>query len=126
MHNSLLSHIFDKTHIMKEASDAVVIIVGIIGLAIFAYVIILGILSADAIYQKRYIDLRNFKYYVENCTVDSESRNIIKERIRLERIRSRGGEAKYLALVNEIAKIYVKRFTEFIANERGNKNNAVK
>lgn len=123
MHNSLPSRIFDKTHVMKELSDTIIIIFGIVGIIIFVLIIAWNIRQAVHEYESLYEDLLNFKYYVSNCTVGSFEKDAITNRLKLEADRYGKMENNYRTLVDEIRIIYVKRFTQFLVNERGNKNN---
>lgn len=125
LHNSLPSHIFDKTHVMKELSDTTIIIFGVVGIIIFILIIAWNIRQAVHEYESLYEDLLNFKYYVSNCVVGSFQKDAIVNRLKLEADRYDKMEYRYRALIDEIRIIYVKRFTQFLANERGNKNNNI-
>lgn len=110
---------------MKELSDTVIIIFGIVGIIIFVLIIVWNIRQAAHEYESLYEDLLNFKYYVSNCTVGSFQKDAIVHRLKLEADRYDKMENSYRALVDEIRIIYVKRFTQFLVNELENKNNNI-
>jgi len=112
-------------HIMKELSDTTIIIFGIVGIIIFVLIIAWNIRQAEHEYKSLYEDLLNFKYYVSSCTIHSFHKDMIILRLKLEGDRYGKMDNNYRALVDEIRIIYAKRFTEFIANERENKNNNI-
>ncbi len=103
---------------MKEMSDFAIIAVGTIGLIIFAFIIGRAVQESERVSKAKYRDLQTFRYFAENCEVNDSSREIILNRIRLEREVYGYMSAECNRLVDEILSIYVKRYHEFLTNKR--------
>jgi len=108
---------------MKEMSDFAIIAVGTVGLIIFALIIGWAVQESERVSRAKYRDLQTFRYFAENCEINDQSREIILNRIKLEREMYGYMSAKYNGLVDEIMSIYVKRYHEFLANKRNTQNN---
>lgn len=107
---------------MRELSTFAIILVGAVGVMIFAFLVILWIQKTEYAYRVLYEDLKSFKYYVENTPINNISHGNIINRIKLERTRHEMCEKEYSDLVAEITFIFIKRFADFI-QDRGSKNN---
>jgi hypothetical protein len=107
---------------MRELSTFAIILVGAVGVMIFAFLVILWIQKIEYAYRVLYEDLKSFKYYVENTPINNVSHGNIINRIKLERARHEMCEKEYSDLVWEITLIFIKRFADFI-QDRGSKNN---
>lgn len=103
---------------MKELSDIAIIVLGTSGVIAFLYVVIAEIFRAGSVYEVWYNNLMSFKYYVDNCEVNTISRDIIKQRLKIERGKAKGTGPEYMALVYDITEVYIKRFAGLIAGER--------
>lgn len=95
---------------MNELSKIIIISVSAIGIAAFIFVIIFNIRQSQYAYRVLFEDLKTFKYFVENCSIDPRNRDIIIGRLKIERARTEMEAADYGNMVNDIAQIYLRRF----------------
>ena len=102
----------------------IVIILGLTGVGLFAFTVIMWIAQDRYSYTTRYEDLKSFLYWIENCPANEHNRATALDRIKTERARDEMEVPEYLNLVNDITFVYVKKWAALIG-QRGDKNNII-